>query len=228
MIHNRKVTALVPIKEHSERVAGKNFRNFAGRPLYRHILMTLDRTYAVDEIIVDTDSAEVLLEANKISRKIRAIERPSDIRGDEVSTNRIFEYDLTMTDSDLFVQTHATNPLLRSETIAGALAEFLQKEETHDSLFGVNEYHSRFYSKDGTAVNHDPGNLIPTQKLSPVYEENSCIYVFTRKSFLKTGRRIGRKPFMFVTPPIESVDIDDEFTFKLAEIMALYGRGQGT
>ncbi len=227
MIHNRKVSALVPIKEHSERVAGKNFRSFAGEPLYHHILRNLDRTYAVDEIIVDTDSSKVMLEGPKISRKVRIVERPEELRGDRVSTNRIFEYDIGQTDSDLFVQTHATNPLLRSETIASALTEFLKNEEMNDSLFGVNERRSRFYSADGDAINHDPEELIPTQELAPVYEENSCIYVFTRQSFKQSGRRIGKKPFMFVTPAIESVDIDDEFTFKLAEIMALYGRGSG-
>ncbi len=224
MIYNRKVTALVPVKEHSERVEGKNFRSFAGEPLYQHILRTLDRTYAVDEILVDTDSSKVMLEGPKVSRKVRIVERPDELKGDRVSTNRIFNYDIEQTDSDLFVQTHTTNPLLRAETIASVLSEFLKNEETHDSLFGANEHRSRFYTTDGSAVNHDPEHLIPTQELEPVYEENSCIYVFTRKSFMATGRRIGSKPYIFVTPRIESVDIDDEFTFKLAEIMALYGK----
>jgi len=112
MIHSRKVLALLPIKDHSERVTGKNFRAFAGRPLYEHIIQTLDRTYAVDEIVVDTDSPRVMLDAPKFSPKVRIIERPQSLRGDHVSTNRIFEYDLSQVKGDLFLQTHATNPLL--------------------------------------------------------------------------------------------------------------------
>ena len=224
MIHNRKVTALVPIKEHSERVTGKNFRDFCGKPLYQHILDTLDRTYAVDEIVINTDSPRVSQEAPGLSRKVRVIDRPAELIGDAVSTNRIFEYDLSQTDADLYIQTHATNPLLRSETIALALKQYLDVEESYDSLFSVNAYQSRFYTTEGQPVNHDPENLIPTQDLKPVYEENSCIYVFTKESFAKKGRRIGMTPFMFPTPKIESVDIDDEFTFRLAELLGLYAR----
>jgi CMP-N-acetylneuraminic acid synthetase len=55
-----------------------------------------------------------------------------------------------------------------------------------------------------------------------VYEENSCLYVFTKESFARKHRRIGVKPLMFPTPQIESVDIDDEFTFRLAELLGLY------
>ena len=222
MIHSRKVVALVPIKDQSERVSRKNFRAFAGKPLYHHIVHALDRTYAVDEIVIDTDSHRVMREAPELSPKVRAIERPEELRGHDVSTNRIFGHDLVQVEADIFVQTHATNPLLRPETIAAALKTFVDNEEEYDSLFGVNTYRSRFYREDGSAVNHDPELLIPTQDLSPVYEENSCIYVFTRESFEKRRRRIGLKPLMFPTPPMESVDIDDEFAFRLAELLALY------
>ena len=91
MIFNRKVAALVPIKEHSKRVTGKNFRDFCGRPLYEHILRTLDRTYAVDEILIDTDSDRVIRRAPELSRKIRVVERPEELCGDLVSMNKIIE-----------------------------------------------------------------------------------------------------------------------------------------
>lgn len=222
MIHNRKVTALVPIKENSERVKGKNFRDFCGKPLYQHIVQTLDETYAVDEILINTDSPRVMLEAPKLSTKVRVIERPGELRGDLVSMNKVIGHDLTQTDAEVFVQTHATNPLLRAATIAHALKAFVEDEEC-DSLFTVNEYHSRFYFPDGRAVNHDPENLIRTQDLPPLYEENSCLYVFTKESFSRKERRVGVKPKMFVTPAIESVDIDNELTFRLAELLAMYG-----
>ena len=223
MIHNRSVTALLPIKDHSERVPGKNFREFSGEPLYYHIVATLDKTYAVDEILIDTDSRRVINEAPTLSRKVRILERPEELRGDDVSTNRIFAYDLEHSDADLYLQTHATNPLVRAETFAQALATFLQNEEKYDSLFGVNAYQSRFYDAEGRAVNHDPNELIRTQELPPLYEENSCVYVFTKQSFEKRQQRIGERPYMFVTPEVESIDIDDEFRFKIAEILAMYG-----
>lgn len=222
MIHNRKVTALVPIKDHSERVEGKNFRNFCGKPLYHHIIHTLDRVYAIDDIVIDTDSQRVIAEGAGLSRKVRIIERPAELCGDSVSTNRIFEYDISQTESDVYIQTHSTNPILKAETIAKALGVFVSMDDGNDSLFSVNKYQSRFYAHEGTPVNHDPENLIRTQDLQPIYEENSCLYIFTKESFKQKGRRIGIKPFMFATPPIESIDIDDEFTFRIAELLALY------
>jgi CMP-N-acetylneuraminic acid synthetase len=222
MIHDRKVVALLPVKDHSERVKGKNFRLFCGKPLFHHIIHTLDLVYAIDEIVIDTDSPRIIAEAPGLSRKVQIIKRPEELCGDFVSTNKIFEYDLSQIKADIYIQTHATNPILKAETIAKSIGKFVSVEDEYDSLFSVNKYQSRFYNVGCTPINHDPENLIRTQDLEPIYEENSCLYVFTAESFKKKKRRIGIKPFMFETPPIESVDIDDEFTFRIAELLALY------
>ncbi len=222
MMHSQKVVALVPIKEHSERVKDKNFRNFCGKPLYHHILGTLEHTYAVDEVIINTDSPLVINEAPKLFSKVKVVERPKELRGDYVNVNKIFGYDLSISDGDIYLQTHATNPLLKAETIARALKVFVEDETGYDSLFSVNRHQSRFYLSDVKPINHDPENLIPTQDLQPVYEENSVLYIFTKQSFALHEHRIGDKPMMFETPRVESIDIDDEFSFRLAELLALY------
>jgi len=221
MIYNKKVVALVPMKKHSERIKEKNFRLLLGRPLFHYILITLDSTPIVDEIYINTDSDRISTEAVKISKKIRIIERPPELRGDFVSMNKIIEYDLTQTEADIYLQTHATNPLLRSETIEKAIRVFL-KQENKDSLFSVTRHQKRFYFKDGRSINHDPDNLIRTQDLEPIYEENSVLYIFTKESFAKRKRRIGENPIMFETPLLESIDIDDEVSFRIAEIICLY------
>jgi CMP-N-acetylneuraminic acid synthetase len=222
MIYNQKVTALVPIKEHSERVNGKNFRDFCGKPLYHHIIHTLDKTYAIDEIIINTDSDRIKAEAPKLSPKIKIHERTEELCGDFVSTNKIFEYDLANSDSDLYLQTHATNPLLKAETIAQALKYFAEEEGEYDSLFSVTEHQCRFYDQDSKAVNHNPDELLRTQDLPPLYEENSCLYLFTKKSFIETKARIGKKPHLFSTPRLESIDIDDEVTWRIAELLGFH------
>ena len=57
-----KIVALLPIKAHSERVTGKNFRNFAGKPLFRWILDALTQVEAVSEVVINTDAREILEE----------------------------------------------------------------------------------------------------------------------------------------------------------------------
>ncbi|KPK64942.1 MAG: hypothetical protein AMK73_04440 [Planctomycetes bacterium SM23_32] len=225
MIHNMRVAALVPMKEHSERVPGKNTRPFSGKPLFHHILGTLERTFAVDVVVVDTDSQSIAAEAGKLFRKVCVLERPEELCGDMVSMNSVLAYDISQVEADIYLQTHATNPLLRSETMTEALRRFVKCEDC-DSLFSVNCYQSRFYTAEGTPVNHDPEHLIRTQDLEPIFEENSALYVFTRASFGARDRRIGRRPLMFETDRIEGIDIDDEYTFRLAEMLAGYARGE--
>ena len=93
-----------------------------------------------------------------------------------------------------------------------------------DSLFTVNKVQTRFYKEDTSPVNHDPDNLIRTQDLEPWYEENSCLYYFTRESFSESKARIGRKPMMMVTPPLESLDIDEPHDWEI--VAALLGARQ--
>ena len=72
-------------------------------------------------------------------------------------------------------------------------------------MFSVNKHQTRFYLDDGTPINHDPKNLIPTQELEPWYEENSCFYFFSPDSFQTTAARIGKRV------ELESVLIDGAF-----------------
>jgi N-acylneuraminate cytidylyltransferase len=118
------------------------------------------------------------------------------------------------------LQTHSTNPLLRSKTVDAAIVAFLAPGR-HDSLMSVTTLRTRLYFADGRAINHDPAILVRTQDLDPVYEENSNIYIAPRELILATGKRVGPNPLMFPTSRQESVDIDDEFDFIVAESLLL-------
>jgi len=58
-----------------------------------------------------------------------------------------------------------------------------------------------------------------TQDLPPVYEENSCIYIFTRQTLAQRRNRIGERPYLFEMDPLEARDIDEEFDFILADLL---------
>lgn len=59
-IRMSKIAALVPMRHHSQRVPGKNYRLLAGKPLFHHIIEALLACQLVDEVIVDTDSQPVM------------------------------------------------------------------------------------------------------------------------------------------------------------------------
>ena len=220
-----KCTAILPMKINSNRVKGKNFKNFAGKPLYSWILNTLLNVDEIEKIIINTDAKEILIKDELMHNdKIKIIERPKYLCGDEVSMNKIIEYDLSHTYSDVFVMTHTTNPLLSKETISACINEYILKKElsNYDSLFTVNAIQTRFYSKNGKPINHNPKKLIPTQELEKIYEENSNLYIFSKESFLSTSSRIGKNPILFETPKNEAIDIDTNDEWEMAESMAFY------
>ena len=217
----KDIVALLPMKAHSQRVSGKNFRIFAGKPLFRWILDTLVSMEEIREVVINTDAWDILAKHGlKAGGKIHIRDRKEELRGDLTSMNKILEDDIQAVPADLYLMTHTTNPLLSSSTISKAL-EQLESSPGHDSLFSVNELQTRFYRKDGSPVNHDPDNLLRTQDLEPWYEENSNLYLFTRESFAATNARIGSKPLLFPTPLLESIDIDTTDTWCLAEMVAL-------
>lgn len=226
MLKDKRIVALLPIKQNSERVKGKNFRQFCGKPLYQWMLDTLLSLKEVDQVIINTDARQLLQRDGVVeNERIIIRDRKDELQGDAVSMNLILEDDINHIKSDIYIMTHATNPLLRKESVLSALDSFLSSTD-HDSLFTANKVQTRFYREDMSAVNHDPDNLIPTQELEIWYEENSCLYIFTAASFKQTHARIGKKPIVYTTPLLESIDIDEEEDWTIAEALAkdIYGK----
>jgi CMP-N-acetylneuraminic acid synthetase len=141
--------------------------------------------------------------------------------------NLILAEDIAHVQSETYLMTHTTNPLLRAPTIRAALRAFREasSEGRADSLFSVRKYQTRFYRTDGSAVNHDPKNLIRTQDLEPWFEENSNLYIFTPESFRASGARIGTRPVLFEMPKSESYDIDGVDDWNIAEAIAKHRTG---
>ena len=217
------LVALLPMKANSARVKGKNFKSFAGRPLFRWILHTLLSVDAIEKVVINTDARDILKENGLVETdRIVIRDRKPELCGDLVSMNLVLEDDVAAIESDSYLMTHTTNPLLSSNTIVDAIDCYKRGlKDGKDSLFSVNRYQTRFYREDGSPVNHDPDNLLRTQDLEPWYEENSNIYLFSRESFRVTKARIGKNPLMFQTPHLESANIDDATGWHLAEIIAL-------
>jgi len=225
-----KTVALLPMKANSDRVRGKNFRPFNGKPLFRWILETLLSVEQIDTVIINTDARDILAENGLVDGpRVMIRDRKPEICGDFVSMNLVLADDVANVDASTYVMTHTTNPLLSVASVRGAIAMYEQgvADGTCDSVFTVNKFQTRFYREDTSAINHDPNNLIRTQDLEPWFEENSNLYLFSRASFASTNARIGRKPLMYQMGRTESVDIDDQESWYMAEAMSKYLLHQG-
>lgn len=215
-----KVVALLPMKGHSERVPNKNLKDFCGKPLYHAILRKILKCSLINEVFINTDSEDIKSDVKKCFPEVNLIDRPKNIQGDHVSMNKIIEYDLSQIDGDHFLQTHSTNPLITVNTLESAIKYFMKKKMEFDSVFSVTKWQTRLYWEDGSPINHNPEELIRTQDLTPVYEENSNFFLFSKKSFERAGnRRIGKEPAMFEVNKLEAIDIDEPEDFKIAKIL---------
>ncbi len=214
-----QVVALVPMRHHSQRVPGKNYRLLVGKPLFHHVIETLLAVPDINEIVVDTDSEPVIDGLRKYFPQVKIINRPEHLRSDDVPMNDILIHDTEQVKADFYLQTHSTNPLLKPETISRAIQLLVTNYPKNDSLFSVTRLQTRLYDQHGTAINHNPRELIQTQDLPPVYEENSCLYIFNRENLLAKRHRISDHPLMFEIDADEAWDIDEELDFEICDFL---------
>lgn len=124
---------LLPMKGNSERVPNKNMRDFNGLPLYHAVVKSLLNSKYIECVVINTDSEIIEKDAKEIFGD-KIINRPIEIQGD---LNDIIAYDLSKLDGEYFLQTHSTNPLLKSETIDKAIEKYFAGLDNFDSVFGV-------------------------------------------------------------------------------------------
>lgn len=215
----QKIVALVPMRHHSERVPGKNYRLLNGKPLYAHIIETLLNVPEVSKIVVDTDSPVILEGLRKDYPQVGTIERPEHLRAGTIPMNEILLHDTALEPADLYLQTHSTNPLLRAETLSAAIKALRDNYPAYDSLFGVTRLQTRLWDQLARPINHNPAILLRTQDLPPTYMENSCVYLFTRQTLEQRRNRLGERPYMFEVSAAEAWDIDEELTFQIVDLL---------
>ncbi len=214
-----KIAALVPMRHSSERVPGKNYRDFAGKPLYHRVVESLLACEAITEVAIDTDSPTILEDAAKFFPSVTLLERPEHLRAGEIPMNDVLLNSINQLDADFFLQTHSTNPLLKAETVQKGVELFLKNFPIYDSLFSVTKIQSRLWDGLARAINHNPNIMLRSQDMPPVYEENSCMYIFSKEIMVNKHNRVGDRPYLFEIPEEEAQDIDWPLDFTIAEIM---------
>lgn len=215
-----RTVAIVPMRHNSERVPGKNYRLLAGHPLYHYVVRTLVAVPEIDLIIIDTDSDFIIEDCAKHFPEVQVLLRPEHLRDGNIAMNDVLLNTLDQIEADVVMQTHSTNPFLKSGTVSAALKLFARPDREYDSIFSVTRLQARLWDAATRPVNHDPSVLLRTQDLPPLYIENSCFFIFTPELLREQGTRIGAHPYMVEMAPLEAVDIDNEEDFSLAAAIA--------
>lgn len=218
-----ELTALVPMKEHSERISQKNTKILGKKPLFFFILENLISAKYVKDIVVDTDSLKITNLIRENFSQVTLLKRPEHLLGTKVSMTPIIEYDLKYVKTKHFFQTHSTNPFLSSKTIDIAIKIYFESlEKGFDSAMGVNEYQTRFYDENKNPLNHNLDVMVPSQDMPKLYEDNSNFYINSVENFYKNNNRVGKKPVFIMVSKLERLDIDEKEDFIIAQAIYEY------
>ena len=219
MENKYKLVAIVPMRHSSERVPGKNYRDFAGKPLFHHVVEALLACPLIDKVVIDTDSPIVIEQSQKSFPQVLVLERPEHLRDGSIPMNDVLMNTINQVPANYYLQTHSTNPILSAKTVAEAVNKFFEIQPMYDSLFSVTRKNVRYWDVLARPINHNPNILLRTQDLPPIFEENSCLYLFTKAILERKHNRIGDRPFLFEMAEAEAQDIDVELNFIMAELL---------
>jgi CMP-N-acetylneuraminic acid synthetase len=218
-----KVICFLPCRAGSERVKDKNTRQFAGVEggLLKIKLDQLIRCPLIDTIVISTDDPKVIDVSKQYGNRIRIDNRPSELATSETSTDDLIKYAARIIREPHILWTHVTSPFAGEELYTRAINDYFRLIKTgkYDSLMSVTPIRVHIWNREGNPVNYTREGLRwpRSQQVEPMFEVNSAIFINSRDNYIKYGDRIGLKPYLFEMERTDSLDIDYEDDFILAE-----------
>lgn len=215
-----KTVAIVPMKLNNERLPNKNTKIFDnGKPLCFYILNTLLKVKNIDEIYVYCSDEKI---KPYLPNKVKFIKRSDTLDKSSTTMNEVLNAFINDVDADIYVLTHVTAPFVKSTSLEKCI-EVVKNNNEYDSAFSVKRI-NEFIWKDNKPFNYQLDNIPRTQDLPEIYAETCGFYIFKKELMKKYNRRIGDKPYMYEVEMIETIDIDDEFDFEIANsLLQKYG-----
>ncbi len=206
-------TALLPIqKEFPHYLPNRNFLEFNGKPVYQYMIEKLLKIDAFESIVINTDSDDVK-EYCKSNGKLRIIDRPKSLIGEDIKSDLITAYSLDKIGGEHFIEIQSFNPLLTQFTIESFIKEYtdlIVNGEYYDSFFSIQRYELRNYDLDKREMKDDfPFSII----------ENGILYGFNRTTFRKNRKKIGKMATLSDVKEIENTLLDSETNYELVKLV---------
>ena len=224
-----KFLVLVPARGGSKGIPHKNMRLLAGKPLIDYTIeAALGSRYPL-RVVVSTDDEEIARVSQAVGAEVPFL-RPAELASDETPTFSVVRHALQWLEQheayqpELVVLLQPTSPLRRSRHIDQALELLLSSEA--DSVVSLCEVeHSPYWMKNVDAE----GRVSPfmsmeeeytrRQALPKVYRLNGAIFVTRSKVIIRENRLLGDDTRAYIMNQVDSIDIDTELDFKLAELL---------
>ncbi len=223
MYKDKTFLAIIPARGGSKRLPRKNVLDLNGKPLIAYSIEAGLKSKYIDSVVVTSDDKEIL----DISKKYGALamKRPAELANDTATTFDAIKHAIENTNEyDYVVLLQPTSPLRNAKHIDEAI-ELLESKNA-DSVVGVCEMdHSPLWSNtldDTLSMENFLREEVKnkrSQDLDKYYRVNGAIYI------CKIDRLLEEKSF-FLEEHIyayrmdkeNSIDIDEEIDFKIAEV----------
>ena len=209
-----KLTAVIPVRAGSQRVKNKNIRDFADSNLLTLKIQTLKTFLDDEQIIVNSDCSKMLDMATELG--VRTQRREDYYASSECNNSEFFENIAEVTDSDYIMYSPVTSPLVSRETYITCIKKFLNSNI--ENLVTVSSVKHHLWL-DNKPLNYDPKNSPNSQDLPDIFSLNYGICLISKDDMMKHKNIVTDKPHFYVLNEIESIDIDTEFDFMVAEIV---------
>ena len=208
-----KLTAVIPVRKGSQRVKNKNLKPFAGSTLLDIKIETLKKVIGLDEIVVSSDSDEMLDIARK--HNVTAHKREDYYASSEVNNSDFMVNLTTAVDSEYIMYSPCTSPLLSNETISECISKF--RAGAQNIVTVTSQKHHMWL--DGEPLNYNPSESPNSQDLPDIYSVNYGCCIISCEDLHEYRNVVTNNPTFHVTDEIESIDIDTEFDFMMAEFV---------
>ena len=210
-------TAIIPVREGSQRLKNKNILPFGESNLLIHKIRQLKQVSSIDSIVVSSDSDVMLEMADKEGVKThkRALEYSDEKTR---SFNEVVENVVLGAEGDHILWTPCVCPLFDSTYLENGIKTY--KNEVipgnyHDSLISVSSVKEYLWDEE-KPLNYTVEHHVPSQQLPNWYSVINGLYMAPRQLMLERKYFFGYTPFLFEVNKIAAIDIDDEYDMEMA------------
>lgn len=206
------ILCIIPARGGSKGIAGKNLMLIRGMSLVEHsVVHALNAGVKPGKIVVTSDSDDIL-DVAKL-RDVVAHKRPSEISGDNSSTEEALLEVLTYHNCEHVLLLQPTSPIRFKDMLTNFIDFYL--ENLYDSALTTTKFHDFFWREDENGLDYessyDPGNRPMRQAMQPydfvhMDNGNACL---TKTSILKKyNSRLGGEVGVFSITELEGMQID--------------------
>ena len=222
---------LIPARGGSRVVPGKNIKSLNGKPLIYYTLDAACEVASPENICVSTDSDEIIQVVREFGMDV-PFKRPDDLATDtsgsyEVIHHAIDFYEQRGEHYDRVILLQPTSPFRTGKHIREALSLYQTKLDMVVSvkIARANPYFSLFEeNRDGFLIPSKPGIFSRRQDCPAVYEYNGAIYIINIQIFKNNALKTFSKIRKYIMTEEDSLDIDTNMDWIVAEAIILEKR----